>query len=479
MSQPLVRFRCDAAPAIGIGHVARCLALADHLAAAGWQVRFAVSPDTPASAAMLSAAGYPLDPPEAAADPADLLIVDGYQFDHAWEQAHRRAARRLLVIDDMADRAHDCDLLLDQCAGRRAADYAALVPDGTEIFAGPAYALLRQDFRRARRNLRRRARLDRVLIAFGGTDPAGATVRAIAGLPADLPADIVIGRAMVHRAAVEAAVEAAGGRLTLHVDSTRMPDLAAAADLAIGAPGVAALERCCLGLPALLIVIAENQRPQAAGLTDAGAALRLPDDATPAQIHAAVQALRGDPAALGALSDAAAALVDGRGPERLAARLAGPRPDRDGRPVRLRAAETADAKLLFDWQSLPGTRRYARNPDLPDWDGHCAWLSRTLANPDIRLCVVMHGAVPAGAVRLDRLTTGGHDVAIYLDPALQGRGLGKAALALLRDLQPAGTLHADVHVENAASQALFTAAGYRRTDNPRQFLHDPVPEPQS
>lgn len=285
--------RVDAATMIGTGHLMRCLTLAERLRRRGDDMAF-VSRELPGNLiAYVEAQGFEvlhLPPHEAdvsltgyaawltvpqATDAeetlaalrgrrVDLLVVDSYALDAAWERVLRPHVGRIFVIDDLANRVHDCDILLDQNFYRDGAHrYDGLVPAGCNCLLGPQHALLRKEFFAARRELRERdGRLRRVFVFYGGSDLTRETEKAVRALLAvpelHLTADIVVGSSNAHIAEVRALC-AGHENLRLHVQAQNMAELMAAADLALGAGGTTTWERCCLGLPALVTTIAENQ----------------------------------------------------------------------------------------------------------------------------------------------------------------------------------------------------------------------------
>jgi UDP-2,4-diacetamido-2,4,6-trideoxy-beta-L-altropyranose hydrolase len=306
--------RADASKTIGGGHVQRCLSLAAVLRARGWRCALMTGVQT--------AAIVPL--PDwlemiKAPKPADLLIVDHYGLAAPWESDCRSWARRLLVVDDLADRPHDCDLLLDQAAGRRPEDYRDLAPAGCRFLLGPAYAILRPDFARLRAASLARRRMPgrRLLINFGAADAqnrAGLILGALAATGGYFDADVVCGASSEHLPGLRDLAEALPGDVVIHGQVATMADLMVAADLAIGAGGSASWERCALGLPAIVLTLADNQAWTARALAEAGAALN------PSVDDAAREALTllGEPKRLAAMSANAASLCDGSGAERVA-----------------------------------------------------------------------------------------------------------------------------------------------------------------
>jgi UDP-2,4-diacetamido-2,4,6-trideoxy-beta-L-altropyranose hydrolase len=348
-----VAIRVDATAQIGTGHFMRTLTLADRLAAAGARVRFVCRGLPPHLQALARGRHELVDLPAAGAGagPADLphshwlgasqaedaaqtraalageswdwVIVDHYALDARWEHALRAGVSRLLVIDDLADRNHECDLLLDQNLYPGAEErYAGRVPTACRQLLGPRHALLRTEFAAARAQLGPRAdSVQRLMVFLGGMDAANHTGRALAGIAlarlGPLAGDVVIGAQHSAGAEIERQCQQVG--FTCHRQTTRMAEMMAAADVAIGATGSASWERCCLGLPTIGIVIAANQEPIAAGLAAAGAILRV--DEAPRRmeegIAAALQLLANDAERRRAMATAATKLVDGKGSGRV------------------------------------------------------------------------------------------------------------------------------------------------------------------
>lgn len=211
---------------------------------------------------------------------ADWLIVDHYGLDRGWEAGLRPWARRLLVIDDLANRRHDCDVLLDQnlCAGMETR-YEGLVPPSCQQLIGPNYALLRPEFRSARQDAAPRdGQVRRLLIFFGGVDATNETAKALAAVDRlglhELPIDVVAGASNPHLNMLRARCAEMPG-VSLHVAVQNMAELMARADLALGAGGTTTWERCYLGLPTLILTLAENQVPLVQAVAAANAAWNL------------------------------------------------------------------------------------------------------------------------------------------------------------------------------------------------------------
>ena len=293
-----VTIRVDASMQIGTGHVMRCLTLAEALQSMGVlchficrehlgnlidQIRqrgFAVSalPNHPEPIANKEQQSnyegwlgveWMIDAVQTKAsigDMVDWLVVDHYAIDARWEQVLRKSCRHLMVIDDIANRAHLCDLLIDQNYEDQKR-YCGLVPNDCRLLLGASYALLRPEYAQYRAIKILRPRTDsikRALIFFGGADSLDLTGTALKALFIDgldnIELDVVVGaNYLYHEQLRQLAV--LRGRTNIHKPRTHLADLMSAADIAIGAGGVTNWERMCLGLPTLVVTIAENQTP--------------------------------------------------------------------------------------------------------------------------------------------------------------------------------------------------------------------------
>lgn len=487
-------FRCDASPHIGSGHVVRCLTLADALQGAGWRCVFASAPGTLETVSILARSGYQLlelvDSARESALLKDalpqgcaLLVVDHYRRDAEFETACRPWASRILVIDDLADRRHDCDLLLDPTLGRKSTDYAPLVPETCCLLLGSDFALLRPQFLAARSvALERRKTQDtttrRILVSLGGADSSNLTAKVLNALihsGVEVAVDVVLGGTAQHLEEVRALAASTTLPITVHTAVEDMAELMTNADFAVGAAGTTSWERCTLGLPSLILVIADNQELVARTLDQVGAAVCLGrhETVTEEQLAEQMYSLATNQHRRKAMTEHAAALCDGRGTQRTMLALLQPIKSRQGDPVTLRLVTATDEPMILAWQRNPATRRYARNPAVPTADEHHRWMNARLADPDCMFTVVECAQEPAGVLRLDKQkeTSNTHEISIFVAPELQRRGLGACVLTLARQLLPGAELIAEVLPENESSAKLFSKAGYRRLDD--GYLHSP------
>jgi UDP-2,4-diacetamido-2,4,6-trideoxy-beta-L-altropyranose hydrolase len=332
----IILIRADATLEIGSGHVMRCAALGMRLMTRGALVHF-VCVDLPERLAdWLRERGFGLtvlsatDIADWRADlaatcevvrqvgHADLLIVDHYGLERRWESGMRPYTRCILVIDDLADRDHDCDLLLDQNLHEDAEGrYMQRVPRGARQFLGPQYALLRAEFDEHGLDRARDGSVKRLLVFFGGTDSGNQSIKVIDALRAlgscAPESTIVLGPANPYRDAIH---KSADNLPNVHVrDATdQISMLMAQADLAIGTCGVAAWERCALGLPCLVVVTSENQREDAEILHRLGAVEHLgdADEVSAANWESALRRAMDDPHRIRSMALAAKEVMAGR-----------------------------------------------------------------------------------------------------------------------------------------------------------------------
>jgi len=356
-----VVFRTDASLAIGTGHVMRCLTLAHALTAQGAGCTFICRAHVGHLMARIQAQGFAVQelamcaPPYAAEGEypphagwlacswakdaeqtsavlakceADWLIVDHYALDARWEQAVAGFAQKLLVIDDLADRSHACDAVLDSGLNRVAADYTPWISREYMGLFGANYALLREEFSAWRaQSLQRRPQMKsirRVQITMGGVDLPNATGAVLTALRAcaladDCEIDVVMGVAAPHLADIRVQAAALPWPTRVHTDISNMAELMAMSDVAIGAAGSTSWERCCLGLPSILVILADNQIAGGLAFEQAGAARVI---SRPEAIADQLPCVFADVTAnLPSMSARAAALTDGLGAKRVAGRL--------------------------------------------------------------------------------------------------------------------------------------------------------------
>lgn len=334
----LVAIRSDASFSIGSGHIYRCLTLAKALVQLGARVCFLCKEYPGHFGHLIEEQGFELilltadlmfaedaeSCRKALTEKVDLLVVDHYGLDYRWESLMRPSAHAILVVDDLADRRHDCDVLLDQNLRPSGSnEYAGLVPEKTIRLLGPNYALLREEFKIALLGLRaRRDQLKHLLLSFGGTDPYNLTERILAEIISSslqLSGDVVVGQGHPQRPSIQELCSSCSW--TLHVQTPQMAQLIARADLGIGAGGTTHWERCVLGLPTLVVTVAENQIATTRLLDDRGSCcwLGTEEEVGTGVITKAIQQFQGNRGRLLEMSRAARKVVpDANGADRVA-----------------------------------------------------------------------------------------------------------------------------------------------------------------
>ncbi|MDD4249869.1 MAG: UDP-2,4-diacetamido-2,4,6-trideoxy-beta-L-altropyranose hydrolase, partial [Methanosarcina sp.] len=417
-------FRTDASLTIGTGHVMRCLTLANALAKRGTDITFIcreleghlcnlieeqgfavhrLSPQmpgfeaeaTPAHAAWLGTT-WQEDAHQTKAvikgleTQPDWLVMDHYALDYRWESALRPLVRSIFVIDDLADRTHDCDLLLDQSLfADPHARYTGKVSEGCRLLLGPEYALLQSIYADLHDCVPpREGPVRRILISFGGADSDNLTGRALAAFLSlnrpDIDVDIVMSGNSPYTPEIRNLM-AEHANIHLHSNLPTPAPLMARADLAIGAAGTTSWERLCLGLPALVVTLAENQRPIADGLHRQGLVRWLGH-----RDEVSEQSLRQSLAELieegidEEWSLRCRSAVDGKGVDRTGAVLTIPAET----SLRVRHARPSDEALLLAWANDPETRQNSFSSDpIPAEKHHCWFRNRLRDLENCRLYV--------------------------------------------------------------------------------------------
>ena len=349
--------RTDAASHIGTGHAMRCLTLANALKEKGAEVSFVCRPFAGHLGERIVAEGHqlhmlplatqaikPLDPAQIPYHASwlgeswetdlaqtqitlydkyfDWMIVDHYSLDARWESFMREFTSKLMVIDDLADRLHDCDLLLDQTFGRSEEAYKLRVPNNCTFMTGSKYVLLRSEFLALREysfNRRKNPQLKHLLVTFGGIDDSNATGQVLevlknCSLPQDFRITIVLGEAAPCLDIVREQADKLTWKTEIKVNVSNMAQLMADSDLAIGTAGTTSWERCCLGLPTIMIVLAENQRSVGFVLKQERAVILLN---RVSEVEKAIRLLCDSSEELSRLSQVSRDITDGSGVEKI------------------------------------------------------------------------------------------------------------------------------------------------------------------
>jgi UDP-2,4-diacetamido-2,4,6-trideoxy-beta-L-altropyranose hydrolase len=291
-------FRVDSSLKMGTGHVMRCLTLAQVLKENGANVEFICRKHEGSLIGKIRSSGFVVHELKVfeetevgtklahshwlgatqqqdaddcieilKAEKSNWLIVDHYALDEQWQKRLKSYYEKLMVIDDLADRKHQCDLLLDQNFGRSSQEYEDLMPKASKLLTGSEYSLLRPEFEKFRKfslNRRKDGKFKNLLINMGGTDPDNITGKVVdrlqtASLPEDVIITIIMGKTAPHLQSVISSANNLPYKSEVKVDVDNVAEIMANTDIAIGASGSTTWERCCLGVPTLQLIAAYNQ----------------------------------------------------------------------------------------------------------------------------------------------------------------------------------------------------------------------------
>ncbi len=490
-----VAIRVDASQEIGTGHVMRCLTLADGLAKHGAYIRFIVRHMPPHLAEMITSKGFDYkqlnslstcnqldelkhaewlgtsqakDAEESIAVLADKnwdwLIVDHYALDFRWESKLRDVTQKLMVFDDLANRNHDCDILLDQnFYVDMNSRYAEKVPKHCQLMLGPKFALLREEFLEARKTIKVRTGIvKRVLIFFGGMDSenyTGKAIEALSGLSEyHFDVDVVIGAGHPNKGEIMRMCTTQA--YLCHVQTNNMAELMANADLAIGAGGSATWEKCCLGLPSVTMATAENQFKQLSDLAIHGCCYLIQNkNNIIASIKLHTIAVVDNANLLIFISNNCSSLVDGLGVNRLISKVI------IQKDIKIRQVSKQDEQDVYEWRNHSAIRAASRNKSIIERSSHQSWFQQMLVNENIVMLIIELNKTPIGVVRYD-IQGEQAEVSIYLIQQEKSRGLGNVVLEsselwIASNRPTLKQLNAHVQVSNRASHKLFEKASYQ------------------
>ena len=395
-----------------------------------------------------------------------LLVIDHYALDKEWEVKVGEHVNKIMVIDDMLNRPHCCDFLLNQNYGYSDNDYVSMVSPDTIKLLGPKYALLRPSFVEARNKKKSRkfGSINKVFVSFGGADPdnmTGLVLDAFNNVSIkDISVDVVIGEQNQHKDTIRACInERSNAQLYVQVDN--IADLMAASDLAFGAGGITTWERMSVGLPSITVTVADNQVLLSKALDKDGYIKWLGDSIkiNKEDVVAALYEMIDSPQLLLEQSRKCKELVDGKGAGRIAKLLtAGP----DVQSLKIRSAESADCLLYWCWANDHEVRQNAFNQKAISWEGHQQWFSENINNSDVMLLLIESGSCPIGQVRL---VQNGEYYKISYSLAKQWRGMGMGKIILMMAIEHIEksepcVLVAEVKETNLVSKKIFERLGF-------------------
>lgn len=515
--------RADASLIIGSGHIMRCLTLAELLKQQGHEVTFICRDHDGHLADFIKQKGFDIrllaksehndfakghahsdwlgvsetddfaecQPIFQQLQP-DWLIIDHYAIGQGWERLAKNLLPnvKILAIDDLADRLHDCEILLDQNFGRNIQDYQHLTPNHCQLLLGSRYTLLRSEFSQWREiSINRRKSIKQpknILVNLGGVDKDNVTLKILQSLHGYIQTSmkkfnvtVVMGKTAPYIDSVKSFAKSASFDCQVLVNVSNMAELMANADLAIGAAGSTTWERCCLGLPMVLIVLAANQTVIAEALAKKNVVKVVTDIA---KLDAQLSILLTDLSKnYQPFSRKTAKLVDGNGAKRVANWLAfSQRFDK----VAIRQATQDDTEMIWQWRNHTDVREWMFGQDEIALSEHERWFGRQLENPNVYLRIFTVNGEPMGFVNVTQITVDKYQTlnlpksihnektaswGFYLSPdSPKGQGFGFAlgvlAIAHVFNTTDIGKITAQVLAYNTASLALhrkleFTEVG--------------------
>lgn len=390
----------------------------------------------------------------------DWFVIDHYAIDAKWERevSNIFPNAKLMVLDDLANRKHDCDLLVDIGAGRSSDAYHGMVPERTMLLMGSRYALLSPEYARLREQMKSNdsTKLEdaNILVSFGGGDVTHLVMSAVAALN-ELAENHDFTACFVGSdvPAIQQSVKFEADYLPYTND---MATLIANSDLVVGAAGGMSWERCCLGKPCVFVTAAENQIENAKVLAEAGAGIWAEPDK--GSLQTGIIRLLIDNELRNEMGAKAGRLCDGYGAKRVLREFL-------AKSINLRRATIEDAQFIHEARYAGGASRYYKNSCIPKLSDHIRWLEKNL-DDESKVFLVGHiGDHRIFHVRLDHRNLKSGEISIYLANSFRGLGLGVSALNMSHKyffLNGINSITAQVHVTNISSKSVFERSGYKR-----------------
>jgi len=499
--------RTDSSVHIGSGHVMRDLVLAKELLRLGHNISFASRPQDGDSIDYIKQQGFSVHElacpdewltPKSSSDysawlqvsiksdieqfcaviqSADLVIVDHYALGAEWQEEIKSHYNcKIVAIDDLV-REHRADIVIDQTLLRTPEEYVQHNNHGINL-TGSEYALIHPKFTTKREfALEKNASPStiKILISMGGIDKNNSTLevlKTLVLLESNKPQVTVLlsGKSPSYKDVKQFCVQ--HSNWINHIDfSDNMAEILLEHAIAIGAPGTTACERACLGVPSIIIPLADNQRTIATNLLKTDSAILVEPEQIKDQLINAYNSLVLNWSKYHRNS---LQLCDGLGVKRVGRYIDNLLLAKTNK-ITLRPASAADIEQVFYWQSQPETRKYALTREKITWDEHKVWMQRKLESAQDYFYII-EAEIPqesVGVIRLDRMKNAEYLVSIFISPEYFGQGIAKSTLCFIDGIHQHVTLHATVMENNTASQRLFIAANYKRTSKDK-FIRLPI-----
>ena len=504
-----ILFRADASIHIGSGHVMRCLVLAKILSNRGHKVTFATRPQKGdfvdyiqqqnIQIIELLRASESTSPQNEndytawlkltwledandfiqKAGEVDLVIVDHYGINKEWEKHVSQSLNcKIFVIDDLV-REHCANLILDQTFGRQEQEYITANKE-TRILTGSQYSLLAPQYSELRKQTEQKKSKStdcKVLVTMGAIDTPNVTLKVLQALSIieNINVTVLLSPRAPHYESVS--LFCTNIPSITHIDfSEDVATLMLEHDVAIGAPGSTSWERACLGLPSIIIPIADNQIDIAENIANAGAAIKLAIEDIEVEFKNTFKLL------IDKWLEYRVAnlkITDGLGVYRIAYEIEQFSPENSSNIyASCRLADKNDIEQVYKWQTLPETRRYALNKAVPKFKEHTEWMLKKLEILSDYFYIIEikkrnTGKLPAGVVRLDKISTNEYLISIFIDPDFYGQRIAQQALTYIDTVHSNITINATILNENTASQKLFKRANYKKISD-QKYQRSPL-----
>tara|TARA_B100001094_G_scaffold326599_1_gene383059 strand:+ start:552 stop:2135 length:1584 start_codon:yes stop_codon:yes gene_type:complete len=496
-----IAIRVDSATDIGTGHVMRCLTLADrlkqqsnilfvckshsgHIGALieekGYAIAWLTCQENDTQAALHHASwlgGSQQDDAEQTLNalsqhfdaPVDWVIVDHYALDKTWEHCFKHT--RVFVIDDLGDRKHHADILLDQNLQASAEKYQHLVNPECTLLLGLKYALLRQEFYISEQEIilrRQSGKIERILVMFGGIDPDNLTqqiVDELVRVPEIKHIDVIVTKNAAHLAALQAQ-NTLHQQVQLHVSPEHIAKLMLQADLAVGAGGSTSWERCMLALPTITFCQAYNQQESIRLLQKNNLISVLPKDRlNDLKIH--IQNWMQSKVYQRSVTQCLKLTYREPFPYQYYLKSKRPR-------LKIEYATQDDCIDILNWRNDPISRHNSNHPEPIKLNYHQSWYQQALKSPDKSFFIAKKDTNKIGMVRFDRLSSHQAEVSINLNPQFRGKGLSQSILQLslvryFEDQPQITQIQAQIKSSNQSSLSLFKACCFTYKESKANF----------
>ncbi len=487
-----ILFRVDANSEIGCGHLMRCLALAQACPGKQLKTVFVLSSSSSKGITenrsldeldirfISSEPGSLQDSREtvqlAVQNNASWIVIDGYHFDETYHQKVKESGIRTLCMDDCGRLAYyHADIILNQNFHAEEGEYQNRSPY-TQLLLGSRYVLLRNEFLDLpgrTRNIPDQAR--RILITMGGSDPQNITLRVVKWISElclpDLIADVVLGPSNLHFPEIRNYLNQQSGLFRIHRNVNNISGLMANADLAISSAGTTSWEMAFMGVPSLLIVIAENQRPIAEKLNSLGAAISLGwhGEITSGKVQRKFLELIGSPEQRKKMMQIGQGIVDGKGRERVVEEITKSR-------IELRPADESDCRMIYNWANDEIVREASFSTETISWDNHVEWFQTKLKDSGCEIYIAHNeDGIQLGQVRFE-MDHNDAIISISLDPACRNKGYGRQIIAMgtrkIMERRNVEQVRAMVKKSNIASLRAFKNASFEK-EGVDEFLGEP------